>query len=305
MKPRRWLALCVAVALTLAHSAGCNRSAKTANTITLATTTSTQDTGLLDFLAPKFREQTGIEVQVVAVGSGQAMELGRRGDADVLLTHAPAAEQKFMDEGWGHERRPVMYNDFVLVGPKSDPAMIGKQSTVIEAFSRLVDQEAPFVSRGDDSGTHQREIEIWGLAGHHRRDGRAESSEQKVPVPLSAPTGDWYIHAGTGMAQALRMANEKRAYTLTDRGTFLALRKELDLQIVFEGDPFLKNNYSVIVCSSQKHPHLNTQAAEQFANFLTDPTTQQLIANFGVNKFDEPLFYPTKSPTPAESSSGP
>ncbi len=260
-------------ALTI--TVGCKQSATHENAITLATTTSTQDSGLLDVLVPKFREETGIEVKVVAVGSGQALELGRRGDADVLLTHAPAAEQKFMDEGWGQDRRPVMYNDFVLVAPVSDAARVIGQKSVTEAFIRIANQKIAFVSRGDESGTHQKEREIWKQAGRE-------------------PGSDWYIHAGAGMAQVLRIANEKKAYTLVDRGTFLALRKELELTIVAEGDPLLQNRYAIIITSADKHPKVNVAAAKQFVDFLTSSKTKKLIAEFGVDKFGEPLFFPEK-----------
>jgi tungstate transport system substrate-binding protein len=258
---------------TIALAVGCDRAADVENTFTLATTTSTQDSGLLDVLLPEFREQTGVEVKVVAVGSGQALELGRRGDADLLLTHAPADEKEFMEEGWGEERRPVMHNDFVLVGPGTDPAAVRGETSVVEAFSRVADRETVFVSRGDDSGTHQKELEIWKKAGRE-------------------PTGKWYIDAGIGMAAALRMADEKRAYTLADRGTFLALQKDVELEILSEHDPLLQNNYSVILVNSRKHPHIRAAAARRFADFLTDPVTKARIADFGVEEFGQPLFFP-------------
>lgn len=258
---------------SFALGTGCKQPAEQEATITLATTTSTQESGLLDRLVPMFRAQTGIEVRVVAVGSGQALELGRRGDADVLLTHSPAAEEAFMADGWGIERRPVMHNDFVLVGPKSDRAEIRGQKSIASAFSRVAETRAPFVSRGDESGTHQKEKEVWKSAG---RD----------------PQGDWYIRAGAGMAQALRVASEKRGYTLADRGTFLALRKDLELVIISEGDPMLKNRYAVILVNPQKHPHINAAAAQRFADFLTHQDTKKAIAAFGVDEFGGPLFFP-------------
>ena len=273
MKAQQISTLFLSALLAVTLAAGCRPTARPGGTLTLATTTSVRDSGLLDVLVPKFRENTGIEVRVVAVGSGQALELGRRGDADVLVTHAPAAEQKFMGEGWGQDRRPVMHNDFVLVGPKSDPATINRQMSITESFTRIAQHEALFVSRGDDSGTHQKEQEIWKQAG-------------------CEPHGDWYIRAGAGMAEVLRIAQEKQAYALADRGTFMALQKELNLKILSEGDPFLKNGYAVIVVSMKKHPHVNTEAAQQFADFLTDPTTKKLIAEFGVETFGEPLFHP-------------
>jgi len=244
-----------------------------ARQITLATTTSTQDSGLLDKLLPPFERQSGIKVKVVAVGSGQALELARRGDADVLLTHAPAAEQKFMDEGWGEVRRRIMHNDFVLVGPKADPAGCNGQKSITDSFRRLSNQNAPFVSRGDDSGTHQKEKEIW-------KNANIE------------PKGEWYLQAGAGMAQTLRIANEKEAYALTDRATYLTLRNELELVILTERDPLMQNNYAVLIPSSARHPHLNFEAARQFADFLTSPAMKKLIAEFGLQEFGEPLFFP-------------
>jgi tungstate transport system substrate-binding protein len=250
--------------------AGCTRTAAPA--LTLATTTSTQDSGLLDVLLPAFSAQTGIEVKAVAVGTGQALELGRRGDADVLLVHDPAGEQQFMDEGHGELRRPVFYNDFVLAGAPGDPAKVKGATSVSEAFGRIAGRPAPFVSRADDSGTHKKELAIWKKAGLD-------------------PTGDWHVRAGAGMAQVLRMASEKHAYTLADRGTFLALQKELDLIVLSEGDPLLKNQYSVIVVSSATHPHVRQHAARQFADFLTSAEGRQIIGTFGRDRFGEPLFF--------------
>ena len=275
MQPQRLLFFLSTSLATLQLMIGCNGSDNVATTLTLATTTSTQESGLLEVLLPEFQKQTGIDVRAVAVGSGQAIELGRRGDADVLLTHAPAAEQTFMDEGWGAERRPVMYNDFVLVGPQSDPAGVSGQTSIAESFARIADQAAPFVSRGDDSGTHQKEKDIWQKAGRK-------------------PTDDWYAKAGTGMAQALRMADEKHAYTLSDRATYLTLQKELELVILTERDPLMQNHYAVLIVSAEKHPHIRSEAAHQFTDFLTSPATQRLISEFGVTKFGEPLFVPAK-----------
>jgi tungstate transport system substrate-binding protein len=243
-----------------------------AETLTLATTTSTQDTGLLDALVPRFRAETGVEVKVVAVGTGQALQLGRRGDADVLLVHDPAAEEAFMAEGHGVLRRAVMYNDFVLVGPPADPASVKGQKSTAEAFARIARASAPFVSRGDESGTHQKERAIW-------RQARIE------------PRGDWYVQAGAGMGQVLRMADQKRAYTLTDRGTFLAQRQGLDLVILSEGGPLLVNPYHVIVVSPARHPGVHQGPAQQFAHFLLAPATQKAIAVFGTDRYGQPLFF--------------
>ncbi len=239
--------------------------------MTLATTTSTQDSGLLDELLPVFMKQTSIEVKVVAVGSGQALELGRRGDADVLLTHSPAAEEKFMAEGNGEKRLHIMYNDFVLVGPSDDPAGVAKLG-IVKAFSTIRGANAPFISRGDDSGTHAKEKMIW--------------SKAKVE-----PTGDWYVSAGSGMAQILRMASEKKAYTLSDRATFLALQSELDLRVLSEKDALLSNPYSVILLSRTKHRQLNHSAAHRFAEFLQSTRGREVIRSFGVAKYGEPLYF--------------
>ncbi len=252
--------------------AGCSQSPETSKTLTLATTTSTRDSGLLDVLAPMFETETGIQVKVIAVGSGQALELGRRGDADIVLTHAPHAEEQFMDEGHGDQRLPVMHNDFVLVGPPTDPADVGDQTNITEAFRRIAQNESPFISRGDESGTHMKEKRIW-------TRGQID------------PQGEWYVRAGAGMAEALRMASEKRAYTLSDRGTFLTQRDRLDLNILFESDPLLHNPYAVIVVSSEKHPDVNHQAASRFAEFLLSPKVQTVIGEFGVERFGQPLFF--------------
>ena len=261
--------------------AGCEPAHDQTQTLTLATTTSTRDSGLLKVLVPMFEKETGIEVKVVAVGSGQALELGRRGDADVLLAHAPDAEKQFMAEGYGEQRRGVMHNDFVLVGPQTDPAGIKNQSSITKAFQRIARSKSPFISRGDESGTHMKEKKIW-----------KEASLD--------PAGKWYVRAGAGMAQALRIASEKRAYTLADRGTFLSQRDRLDLTIHSQGDPLLRNPYAVIVVSSAKHPGLNHQAASRFSEFLLSPKVQRIIAKFGVERFGQPLFFPRRPSGPSD-----
>jgi tungstate transport system substrate-binding protein len=218
-----------------------------------------------------FEKQTGIEVNVVAVGTGQALQLGRRGDADVLLAHDPASEKKFMDEGYGVLRREVMHNDFVLVGPKADPAKVQGEKSVAQAFARI-ERLSPFISRGDESGTHQKEKQIW-------RQAKIE------------PQGDWYVRAAAGMGQVLRMADEKQAYTLSDRATFLAQRRGLDLTILFQGDPLLINRYSVIVVNPAPHPHVQHEAARRFADFLLSAEIQKAIADFGIDRYGQPLFF--------------
>jgi tungstate transport system substrate-binding protein len=261
----------IRLALMVLLVAGCAPPERS-KILTLATTTSTRDSGLLDVLVPMFETETGIEVKVVAVGSGQALELGRRGDADVLLTHAPDAEQQFMDAGHGDQRYPIMHNDFVLVGAQTDRANVAGQSAITEAFRRITQSESPFISRGDDSGTHMKEKIIW-------NNGKID------------PRGEWYIRAGAGMAAVLRMASEKRAYTLTDRGTYLAQRAGLDLTILCESDPLLNNPYAVIVVSAAKHPGGNHQGANRFAQFLLAPKVQGVIGEFGARRYGQPLFY--------------
>lgn len=252
--------------------------------ITLATTTSARDSGLLDALLPLFERQSGIEVKVVAAGSGQALELGRRGDADVLLTHAPHDEERFMAAGHGRARFPLMHNAFVIVGPADDPAGVHRAETAAEAFRRIAAARSPFVSRADESGTHQRERQIWA-------DAETE------------PEGDWYIQAGSGMAAALRMAREKGAYTLSDRGTFLSLRRSLHLRGHFEGDPLLVNRYSVTLVDPQPGAQERSEAAAAFARFLRSPQAREVIAEFGVERFGEPLFVPHDD-SPASDEAG-
>lgn len=261
-----------AAAFALAILAGCSGTIEHAKTLTLATTTSTRDSGLLDVLVPMFEQQSGLEVKVIAVGSGQALEMGRRGDADVLLSHAPDAEKLFVAEGHGLSRREVMYNDFVLVGPAADPAHLRVQTSVAAAFRQIAETRSPFVSRGDDSGTHLKEKQLWQLAA-------------------TEPHGNWYIEAGSGMAATLRMATEKQAYTLSDRGTFLSQAKQLDLVIVVQNEPPLHNQYSVIVVNPEKHPGVHREAAQAFADFLLSPGARKTIAEFGVQQFGQPLFF--------------
>jgi tungstate transport system substrate-binding protein len=242
--------------------------------ILLATTTSTQDSGLLDVLLPSFTEESGVAVDVVAVGTGQALKLGEDGNADVLLVHARAQEDKFMQAGHGVRREDVMYNDFVIVGPADDPAGIQGSATVVEALTKIAEAEAPFISRGDDSGTHTKEKGLWASAGIE-------------------PTGDWYISAGQGMGAVLTMANEQQAYTLTDRATYLARTLEgTDLVILTEGDPVLFNPYGVIAVNPEKNPAIQGDLANQFIDWLVSLPAQEEIAQFGVAEFGQPLFVP-------------
>ncbi len=250
------------------------------NVLLLATTTSTQDSGLLDVLLPAFQAESGIEVRAVAVGSGQALELGRRGDADVLLTHSPKAEEEFISEGFGTDRRPVMHNDFVLLGPASDSAHVAGDSSIVEALRKVAESQSQFISRGDDSGTHVRELQIW----DNVFDDEATKAEELA--------SDWYLESGSGMAQTLRIAFEKQAYTLSDRSTFLTYEGDIDLVVLCELDPLLLNHYSVIVVSRERHPHVHTEAAEQFADFLTEGAGRDIISTFGVEEYGQPLFVP-------------
>lgn len=240
--------------------------------LTLATTTSTRDSGLLDALLPVFREQTGIDVKVVAVGSGQAIELGRRGDADVLLTHAPDAEQKFVAEGFAKERIPVFHNDFVLIGPDNPSVKENDPKTVGDALARIASENLIFVSRGDDSGTHRKEQALWKAAGIE-------------------PTFSNYLSSGSGMAQTLRVAEEKQGWTLTDRGTFLVLKSEINLIVQIEGDPQLLNPYAVMAVDPIRHPHVEAEAAQKLIHFLKEESTRNLISEYGKNKYGQALFF--------------
>lgn len=240
----------------------------------LATTTSTRDSGLLDFLLPDFEKEYGVFVDVVAVGTGQALKLGEDGNADVLLVHARTLEDAFMAAGHGVRREDVMYNDFVLVGPVDDPAGIGNGGDAAAAFARIAESGAPFVSRGDDSGTHSKEKAIWQAAGIE-------------------PAGDWYISAGQGMGAVLTMADEQQAYALSDRATYLARTLEgTELVILSEGDPILFNPYGVIAVNPAKNDKINGALANQFIDWLIAVPTQEKIAQFGVAEFGAPLFTP-------------
>lgn len=239
----------------------------------LATTTSTQDSGLLDDLLPRFEKATGIRVKAIAVGSGEALAMGRRGDADVLLVHSKAAEDEFMAAGFGSLRLDVMYNDFVLLGPPSDPAGL-RGLGVVEAMRRIAEKGAAFASRDDRSGTHARELDLWKAAGVD-------------------PTGmTWYVATGQGMGETARIASEKRACTLADRGTFLALRKSLALAVLVEGDAALRNSYRVVVVNPEKHPKARFAEARRFAEWLVSEDAQRAIGAFGTERFGQPLFVP-------------
>jgi tungstate transport system substrate-binding protein len=239
----------------------------------LATTTSTQDSGLLDVLVPDFEHKTGYTVKTVAVGSGEAMKMGQECNADVLLVHSPAAEETFMSNNYGSDRRLVMHNDFVIVGPAADPAGINGIKTAVEAFTKIADSQSPFISRGDDSGTNAKELAIWKSAN-------------------ITPEGDWYIESGQGMLASLQIASEKSAYTLTDRATYLSNKANLQLEILVQGDAPLLNIYHVIVVNPANCPTVNNAGAIAFADYMVSADTQTLIGNFGVDKFGGALFTP-------------
>lgn len=242
--------------------------------IILATTTSTYDSGLLDELIPAFEEESGYEVKPIAVGTGEAITMGERGEADVILVHSRAAEDKFVQEGYGIDRRDVMHNDFVIIGPEDDPAGIA-DFTAEKAYAAISESEVLFISRGDNSGTNKKEIAIW---------GEAEIT----------PEGEWYMESGQGMGATLRIADEKQAYTMTDRGTYLSQQASLNLIILVEGDEILFNPYGVIPVNPEKHEdiNINYEGAVAFTEFITGEKGQAIIKEFGVEEYGQPLFYP-------------
>jgi tungstate transport system substrate-binding protein len=242
--------------------------------IILATTTSTQDSGLLDVLIPLFEKKTGYMVKTIAVGSGQAMAMGKRGEADVLLVHSPDAEKKFMEKGYGLHRMLVMHNDFIIVGPAADSAKIKGAKSAAETFKKIAESQTLFISRGDNSGTHAKEKALWKAAG------------------VSTAGQKWYQETGLGMGQTLGVAAEKKGCTLADRGTYLAMKKSLDLIILLEGDPKLLNIYHVIEVNPAKWPRVNAAGAKAFANFIVSAEAQSVISTFGVDKYGSPLFFP-------------
>ncbi|CEG28860.1 substrate-binding domain-containing protein [Bacillus sp. B-jedd] len=240
--------------------------------VILATTTSTQDSGLLDVLIPEFEKKYNADVKTIAVGTGQALEMGTKGEADVLLVHAPEAEQAVVDAGDAINRKRVMYNDFIIVGPKNDPAGI-KGLPTKDAFKKLAEAKGIFVSRGDDSGTHKKELGIW----------------KSISVE---PSGDNYVESGQGMGPTLQIASEKASYTLTDRATYLAQEKNLkDFEIVVEGDPDLQNIYHVMQVNPEKHDKVNAKGGEQFVEFMVADDTQNMIEEFGKKEYGQSLFF--------------
>jgi tungstate transport system substrate-binding protein len=242
--------------------------------VILATTTSTQDSGLLDVLIPAFERESGYPVKTISVGSGQALAMGEKGEADVLLVHSPDAEKKIVEMGFALNRRLVMHNDFVIVGPSRDPAGIREVKSVMEAFKKISEANALFFSRGDNSGTYALEMKLWKAAG------------------LNVEGRKWYRQTGLGMGQTLNVSSEKQAYTLTDRGTYLSLRKTLGLGILVQGDPLMLNVYHVMEVNPNKWPKVNARGARAFADFLVSRKAQEMIKTFGVDKFGSPLFFP-------------
>jgi tungstate transport system substrate-binding protein len=242
--------------------------------ITVASTTSTEQSGLFGYLLPLFQNKTGIQVRVVALGTGQALDTGRRGDADVLFVHDKPAEEKFVAEGFGLERKEVMYNDFVLVGPKADPAKIGGGKDILEALKKIEAAKAPFVSRGDKSGTHAAELRYWKAAG----------------IDLEKTKGPWYKETGSGMGPALNTASSINAYVLADRGTWLSFKNRGELNILVEGDQRLFNQYGVMLVNPAKHPHVKKELGQQFVDWVVSPEGQTAIAGYKIG--GEQLFFP-------------
>lgn len=276
---------CVTGASPTPTPTGKTSAPQTTGEITLATTTSTYDSGLLDYLLPIFKQQANIEVKVVATGTGQALTLGRNGDADALLVHDPQGEETLVADGYAIDREKVMYNDFVIVGPEADPAGIKGLTDATVALQRIAAAKTPFVSRGDNSGTHAKEKELWAKAGIE-------------PDPKST----WYVSSGQGMGDSLNMANQKGAYALSDRGTFLSYRGNVSLKVLVQGDPTLFNPYHVMAVNPAKYPHVKYDSAKRFIAFMTAYETQQKISTFGVDRFGQPLFFPDSEKWPTRKA---
>jgi len=262
--------LCLVLLVTAALASPATSQSRT---VILSTTTSTQDSGLLDLLVPMFEKKSGMSMKTISVGTGQALALAARGEADVTLAHAPELERRYVAEGRMLNRRLVMYNDFVIIGPEDDPARIKGMAKAVEALKRIAETQSRFVSRGDKSGTHILEQGLWRQAGIE-------------------PRGAWYIESGQGMGQTLGIANDRRAYILGDRGTWLAFQKRVSLPILVEKDPLLLNIYSVMEVNPANGPRVNAAGGKAFADFMLAPETQAVIRTFGVDKYGQPLFVP-------------
>jgi tungstate transport system substrate-binding protein len=245
--------------------------------LVISSTTSTDNTGLFSALNPPFEKMFNCRVDVVAQGTGKALKTGERGDSDIVFVHSRPAEDKFVEQGFGVNRRDVMYNDFIIIGPKEDPAGIKGTHDAVAALKKIATTKTDFVSRGDDSGTHKKEKSLWQKAG-------------------IKPQGQWYIEAGQGMGAVLQIANEKKAYTISDRGTYLAYRSKIDLHILTEGDPLLFNPYGIIAVNPAKHPHVNYVLAMAYIGWVTSPEGQGIIREFGKDKFGQALFIPVAVP---------
>lgn len=271
---RRTVMVAAALAATVLTTPVCAQN----KSIVVSSTTSTQDSGLFGYILPLFKEKTGIDVKVIAQGTGQALDTGRRGDSDVVFVHAKSAEEKFLAEGEGVKRSPVMYNDFVLIGPKSDPAGIKGMKDVAKALKTIKDKQADFISRGDRSGTHFAELALW------NKDAGIDIEKEKGP---------WYKSIGQGMGAALNTAGASNGYVLSDRGTWLSFKNKGDLQILVEGDKRLFNQYGVMLVNPAKHPNVKKELGQAFIDWLISPEGQKAIANYKIN--GEQLFYPNAS----------
>jgi tungstate transport system substrate-binding protein len=273
---RRWI-LGLGSALLFA-SLTCPSFAAEDDFIIVQSTTSTQNSGLFDHILPKFREKTSIDVRVVAVGTGQALKNGRNGDGDVVLVHSKPDEEKFVAEGWGVKRHDVMYNDFVIVGPASDPAGIAGLTHADQALGKIAAAKAPFASRGDNSGTHKAELRLW----------------QKTGIDPTHASGEWYLETGSGMGATLNTAVGKHAYTLTDRGTWLSFANKYDFKVLVERDPALFNQYGVILVNPKKHPRVKAEKGQAFVDWLTSAEGQKAIASYKID--GQQLFFPNAPP---------
>lgn len=282
-KMKKWLSTIITTLLLIISFS--SAIADEQSFITLSSTTSTENSGLLDYLIPKFKEKTDVDVRVIAVGTGRALLLGERGDADLVLVHHKTSEEDFVEKGFGIDRRDVMYNDYVIVGPKQDPANIKNLIKAAEAFKRIHNHAIPFVSRGDDSGTYKKELELWSLAG----------------VDIQQYSDTWYREAGAGMGATLNIANGMNAYALTDRGTWLSFKNRDALTLLFENDPPLFNQYGVILVNPERHEHVKYKEAKLFSDWLTSNEGQQAIAEFTLE--GQQLFFPNASQNIASSNS--
>jgi tungstate transport system substrate-binding protein len=276
MRNKRWITLLIGFALMVALLAavvGCGTKTVERTDLILSTTTSTQDSGLLDQWVPMFEAENPYSVKVIAVGSGQAIDMGRNGEADVLLVHSPAAEQQMVADGYGINREAVMHNAFLVVGPASDPAGVKNATSAADAFTRIANTQSKFISRGDDSGTNTKELAIWKSAG-------------------ITPSGAWYVESGKGMGDTLTIASEQGAYTLTDNATYLFMQDTLDLAILYQGDPVLYNPYHVIMVNPDKYPDINLAGAQAFEDFVLSTEAQEFLNVYGVEEYGQQLFYP-------------